>query len=92
MSRIQEFLKSLSGKRTYIGTLLLSLLSVIYFTDVMVDDQATWLSEATYLALGGLITAATGATLRAGIKKAEKAANGKDELVQELKRKLLDQE
>jgi len=38
----------------------------MYFLDMM-DGAATWLSEAQYLAIGGVITGLTGVAMRLGI-------------------------
>ena len=56
----------LQGKRTILGSLALSLLSAMYFLDMM-DGAATWLSEAQYLTIGGVITGLTGVAMRLGI-------------------------
>jgi len=59
----------LSGKKTIIGSLLVSLLSAIYFLDVMVHGSATWLSEQEYLGAGGVIAGFTGISMRLAVGK-----------------------
>lgn len=56
--------KSLEGKKTYIGSLLLSLLGAVWSLDVLIDGTASWLSEQQYVALGTTIAGLTGAAMR----------------------------
>jgi len=62
-------MKFLKGKKTVIGSLLVSLLSAIYFLDLLPDDAATWMTEARYMAVGGMIAGLTGVSMRLGMKK-----------------------
>ena len=54
----------ITGNKTYIGCGLLAAITVA--------KALGWIDEQTYLTLLGLIGAATGVALRAGIKKAER--------------------
>ena len=58
----------LKGKKTIIGSLLLSLLSTVYLLDTLIDGEVNWISKESYLAIGGIITGLTGAALRVGLK------------------------
>ena len=62
----------LSGKKTLIGSILLSLLGAVYGLDVMLDGAANWLTESQYLAVGTTIAGLTGVAMRLAIGKAEK--------------------
>ena len=59
----------LEGKKTMIGSLLLSLLGAFWTLDLLIDGSATWLSEAQYYALGTTIAGLTGAAMRLAIGK-----------------------
>lgn len=61
----------LQGKKTLIGSLLLSLLGVVWSLDVLIDGSANWLSEQQYVAIGTTIAGLTGAAMRLAIRKVE---------------------
>jgi len=62
----------LNGKKTIIGSLLLSLLGVCMSLDVLIDGEMNWLSEEQYMAVGAFVAGLTGAAMRLAIGKAEK--------------------
>jgi len=62
----------LEGKKTLIGSLLLSLLGAVWSLDLLTDGQADWLSEEQYVAIGTTIAGLTGAAMRLAIGKAER--------------------
>ncbi len=64
----------LDGKKTIIGSLLLSLLGACWSLDLLIDGQANWLTEQQYVAIGTTIAGLTGAAMRLAVGK----ANGKD--------------
>lgn len=77
------FLKSLSGKRTHLLSLLVQLLGALFLADSLVhDDPATadvietaWLTASQYAALAAMLGAGSLQALRAGVKsEAEKLA------------------
>ena len=57
----------LQGKKTLIGSLLLSLLGAVWSLDVLIDGSANWLDEDQYVALGTFIAGLTGAAMRLAI-------------------------
>lgn len=59
----------LSGKKTLIGSLLLSLLGAVWSLDVLIDGTANWLTEPQYVALGTTVAGLTGAAMRLAVKK-----------------------
>lgn len=61
----------LQGKKTLIGSLLLSLLGAAWSLDVLIDGVCNWLTEDQYVAIGTTIAGLTGAAMRLAIKKAE---------------------
>lgn len=61
----------LTGKKTLIGSLLLSLLGALWSLDLLIDGSATWLTDDQYVALGAFIAGLTGAAMRLAIKKVE---------------------
>ncbi len=63
----------LNGKKTIIGSLLLSLLGAIYCLDVLIDGTANWLTEQQYVAIGTTIAGLTGAAMRLAVGKASKS-------------------
>lgn len=65
----------LDGKKTLIGSLLLSLLGAVWSLDVLIDGAANWLTEQQYVAIGTTIAGLTGAAMRLAVGKVEK--NGK---------------
>ncbi|HPD31727.1 MAG TPA: hypothetical protein PLV57_20525 [Phycisphaerae bacterium] len=67
----------LDGKKTLIGSLLLSLLGAVWSLDVLIDGAANWLTEQQYVAIGTTIAGLTGAAMRLAVGKVEK--NGKTE-------------
>jgi len=67
----------LDGKKTLIGSLLLSLLGATWSLDVLTDGAANWLTEQQYVAIGTTIAGLTGAAMRLAVGKVEK--NGKTE-------------
>lgn len=67
----------LDGKKTLIGSLLLSLLGATWSLDVLIDGAANWLTEQQYVAIGTTIAGLTGAAMRLAVGKVEK--NGKTE-------------
>jgi hypothetical protein len=60
----------LNGKKTLIGSLLLSLLGAAWSLDVLIDGTANWLTEQQYVALGTTIAGLTGAAMRLAVGKA----------------------
>lgn len=61
----------LDGKKTLIGSLILSLLGAVWSLDVLTDGTANWLTEQQYVAIGTTIAGLTGAAMRLAIKKGE---------------------
>lgn len=61
----------LDGKKTLIGSLILSLLGAVWSLDVLTDGTANWLTEQQYVAIGTTIAGLTGAAMRLAIKKTE---------------------
>jgi hypothetical protein len=61
----------LDGKKTIIGSLILSLLGAVWSLDVLTDGTANWLTERQYVAIGTTIAGLTGAAMRLAIKKTE---------------------
>ncbi len=59
----------LDGKKTLIGSLLLSLLGVCWSLDVLIDGNADWLTEQQYVAIGTTIAGITGAAMRLAVGK-----------------------
>jgi hypothetical protein len=60
----------LSGKKTYIGGALLSLLGLIGSLDVLVNEgHVAWLTSEQYVAIGTMIAGLTGAAMRLAINK-----------------------
>ena len=64
----------LSGKKTIIGSLLLSLLGLVYFADLIPDATATWFTDEQYIAAGAFITGLTGVAMRLGVGKGQNGA------------------
>ena len=62
----------LNGKKTLLGSLLLSLLGAIWSLDSLIDGSLTWLTEEQYVGIGTFIAGLTGAAMRLAIGKAEK--------------------
>jgi len=67
----------LEGKKTLIGSLILSLLGAAWSLDVLIDGTANWLTEQQYLAIGTTVAGLTGAAMRLAVGKVER--NGKAE-------------
>ncbi len=61
----------LKGRKTLIGSLLLSLLGTVWSLDLLIDGTANWLSEQQYVAIGTTIAGLTGAAMRLAIRKVE---------------------
>ena len=61
----------LDGKKTLIGSLILSLLGAVWSLDVLIDGVASWFTEEQYVAIGTTVAGLTGAAMRLAIKKAE---------------------
>jgi hypothetical protein len=61
----------LNGKKTLIGSLVLSLLGAVWSLDVLIDGAANWLTEQQYVALGTFVAGLTGAAMRLAVGKAE---------------------
>ena len=59
----------LDGKKTLIGSLLLSLLGACWSLDVLIDGNADWLTEQQYVAIGTTIAGMTGAAMRLAVGK-----------------------
>ncbi len=59
----------LSGKKTLIGSLLLSLIGAVWSLDLLIDGAPTWFSEEQYIAAGTFIAGLTGAAMRLAIGK-----------------------
>ena len=66
---LMKILEILSGKKTIIGSLLVSLLSAMYFSDVAIHGSAQWLTEEQYISLGGVVAGLTGISMRLAIGK-----------------------
>lgn len=64
-------LENLNGKKTLIGSLILSLLGACMSLDVLIDGEMNWLTEAQYLAIGTFVAGLTGAAMRIAVGKAE---------------------
>ncbi len=65
----------LNGKKTLIGSLLLSLLGAIWSLDVLIDGTANWLTEQQYVVVGTTIAGLTGAAMRLAVGKINGSAN-----------------
>lgn len=65
-------LEKLSGKKTIIGSLLLSLIGACMSLDALIDGEMNWLSEEQYVAIGAFIAGLTGAAMRLAVGKVEK--------------------
>lgn len=59
----------LAGKKTLIGSLILSLLGAVWSLDVLIDGSASWLTDEQYVALGTFVAGLTGAAMRLAIGK-----------------------
>jgi ABC-type iron transport system FetAB permease component len=59
----------LNGKKTLIGSLILSLLGAVWSLDVLIDGTANWLTEQQYVAIGTTIAGMTGAAMRLAVGK-----------------------
>lgn len=69
---MNKVLQLLSGRKTILGSLLLSLLGGMYFLDVLVNNgTAAWLSEDQYIAAGAFISGLTGVAMRLAIGKVQ---------------------
>lgn len=66
----------LDGKKTLIGSLLLSLLGAVWSLDLLTDGTANWLTEQQYVAIGTTIAGLTGAAMRLAVGKAGKSTEG----------------
>lgn len=66
----------LDGKKTLIGSLLLSLLGAVWSLDVLIDGAATWLTEQQYVAIGTTVAGLTGAAMRLAVGKVSNQQNG----------------
>lgn len=62
----------LDGKKTIIGSLLLSLLGAFWSLDVLIDGTSNWLTEQQYVAIGTTIAGLTGAAMRLAVGKVNK--------------------
>lgn len=60
-----------NGKKSLIGSLMLTLLGACWSLDVLINGHPAWLSEEQYIALGTAIAGFTGAAMRLAIKKCE---------------------
>mgnify|MGYP000299118001 CR=1 FL=1 len=63
----------LEGKKTLIGSLLLSLLGAVWSLDVLIDGTADWLTDQQYVAIGTTIAGLTGAAMRLAIGSTQRA-------------------
>lgn len=59
----------MQGKKTLIGSLLLSLIGAAWSLDVLIDGKANWLTEGQYVAIGTFIAGLTGAAMRIAVGK-----------------------
>jgi hypothetical protein len=59
----------LDGKKTLIGSLLLSLIGVVWSLDALISPDVAWFSESQYVAAGTIIAGLTGAAMRIGVAK-----------------------
>ena len=73
---VAAILRWSSGKKSLIGSLILSLLGTCWSLDVLANGHAAWLSEEQYIALGTAVAGLTGACMRLAIRKAEPPKNG----------------
>lgn len=64
-------LEKLRGKKTLIGSLILSLIGACMSLDVLTDGEMNWLSESQYMAIGTFVAGLTGAAMRIAIGKTE---------------------
>lgn len=62
----------LRGKKTLIGSTLLSLLGAVYSLDMLINGTINWFTESQYIAIGTMIAGLTGAAMRLAIGKVEK--------------------
>lgn len=66
----------LSGKKTLIGSLLLSLLGAFWSLDLLVHSGAPhWLSDQAYVSIGTFVAGLTGAAMRLAIGKSNNGGN-----------------
>jgi hypothetical protein len=61
----------LSGRKTLIGSLLLSLLGACWSLDTLINGHALWLADSQYIAVGTFVAGLTGAAMRLAIGKVE---------------------
>jgi hypothetical protein len=59
----------LAGKKTLIGSLLLSLLGACWSLDLLIDGSESWLTGEQYVAVGTFIAGLTGAAMRLAVSK-----------------------
>jgi hypothetical protein len=67
----------LQGKKTLIGSLLLSLIGACWSLDLILDGSATWFTEQQYVAAGTFIAGLTGAAMRLAIGSGTKSGEEK---------------
>lgn len=63
----------LNGKKTLIGSVLLSLIGLVWSLDQLIPGE--WLTEQQYIAAGTMVAGLTGASMRLAIGKSESAAS-----------------
>ncbi len=61
----------LSGKKTYLGSLALSLLGAVWSLDLVIHGASSphWFTDPQYIAVGTFVTGLTGAAMRLAIGK-----------------------
>lgn len=72
----------LNGKKTIIGSLCLSIISAIFYAD-MLDGQLNWLKQEQYLGIAGVVAGLTGVAMRLGINGYNKPAETSEEMTDE---------
>ena len=78
MEAILKLIAMLKGRKTLVGSLLLSLLGAFWSLDLLAHDgQPVWISDHVYASLGTTIAGLTGAAMRLAIGKAESKNDGK---------------
>ncbi len=72
MEAILKLIAILNGRKTLLGSLLLSLLGAFWSLDLLTHDgHPVWISDQVYASLGTTIAGLTGAAMRLAIGKAE---------------------
>lgn len=88
MNKLQAVLKWMDGKKSHIGSLLLSLLGAVLSLDYLVDGQANWMSPGAYAGIGMVVGGLTGVSMRMAVGKATTLADILGELMRSVPQNL----